>query len=487
MRPTNLLIIMADQHSPKALGCYGHPLVKTPNLDKLAEDGTRFTNAYSPSPLCVPARACFATGRGVDQTGCWDNAHAYDGSIPGWGHRVQAAGHDNISIGKLHYRYEGDPVGIDEQIIPMHIAEGKGDLLGALRPDLPVRHQSRKFAEQVGPGETVYTQYDRDIGERTCEWLRDRAKQPAAKPWVLFSSFIAPHFPLIVPQEYFDLYPLGDIPMPKPADEYHRETHPWWQAFNNSIIIDRFFKDDEHRKTAIASYFGLCTFLDDFIGEILSTLDETGLATDTRVAYVSDHGENLGAWGLWGKSTMNEESAGIPLILRGPEIPKGKAVNTPVTLLDFHPTILECIGAPGSPEDADLPGESLFQIAAGDDDPDRTILSQYHGAAATSAAYMLRKGPYKYVHYVGFAPELFDLDNDPEEMANLAGDEKYQPVLDGFEADLRALLDPEEVDQRAKADQASLIEAHGGRDAVLNRGGLHGTPAPGEEPDLASE
>ena len=223
------------------------------------------------------------------------------------------------------------------------------------------------------------------------------------------------------------------------------------------------------------------------VRDIISTLEETGLAEDTRVAYISDHGENLGTLGLWGKSTMNEESAGIPMILRGPDIPKGKVVHTPVSLSDFHPTILECIGASGVAEDADLPGESLFKIAAADDDPDRTILSQYHGAAATSAAYMLRQGAYKYVHYVGFAPELFDLENDPEEMTNLAEDEQYQSVLDDFEAKLRGMIDPEETDRRAKADQARLIEAHGGRDAVLTRGGQHGTPAPGEKPDLASE
>ncbi|HJO74865.1 MAG TPA: sulfatase-like hydrolase/transferase [Rhodospirillales bacterium] len=487
MRPTNLLIIMADQHSPKVLGSYGHPIVRTPHLDKLAGDGVRFTNAYSPSPLCVPARACFATGRGADQTGCWDNAHAYDGSVPGWGHRVQAAGHQNVSIGKLHYRQEVDPVGIDEQIVPMHIAEGKGDLLGAIRPDPPVRHQGRKFAEQVGPGETVYNRYDRDIAKHACEWLMRRAGEPATKPWVLFVSFIAPHFPLIVPQEYFDMYPVGDIPMPKPEDLRHFATHPWWKAFNDSIIIDQFFKDDDHRKIAIASYLGLCSFVDDFVGDILSTLEETGLAADTRVAYTSDHGENLGARGLWGKSTMHEESAGIPLILRGPDLPQGKVVKTPVSLLDFHPTILECIGAPASVDDADLTGESLLQIAAADDDPDRVVMSQYHGAASTSAAYMLRQGSYKYVHYVGFAPELFDLENDPEEMTNLADNEQYRSVLEDFEAKLRNILDPEEIDRRAKADQARLVDAHGGREAVLTRGGLHGTPAPGEKPDLASE
>jgi hypothetical protein len=212
MPATNLLIFMADQHSRKALGCYGHPLARTPNLDALAARGTRFVNAYTNSPLCVPARACFATGRHLHEIGYWDNAIAYDGRVKGWGHRLLDAGHDFVSVGKLHYRFADDPTGVGEQVIPMHIANGKGDVPGSLRPDVPERRQSARLAEEVGPGETAYTRYDRDITSRACDWLAARGAAPADKPWVLFVSYIAPHFPLIVPQDYLDLYPLDDIP-----------------------------------------------------------------------------------------------------------------------------------------------------------------------------------------------------------------------------------------------------------------------------------
>lgn len=479
MRPTNLLIFMADQHSRKALGCYGHPLARTPNLDALAERGTRFANAYTNSPLCVPARACFATGRHTHETGYWDNAIAYDGRVPSWGHRLLAAGHDFVSVGKLHYRFEDDPTGVGEQIIPMHIANGKGDLLGALRPDVPVRRQSRRLAEEVGPGETAYTRYDREITGRACDWLTARAAASPDKPWVLFVSYIAPHFPLIVPQQYLDFYPPADIPMPKPPDRVYQESHPWWKAFCGSYIFDRYFRDDDHRRLAIACYLGLCSFIDENVGSVIDALESAGLSGDTRIVYTSDHGENLGARGLWGKSTMYEESAGIPLILSGPDIPRGKAAATPVSLVDFFPSVLDCVGLDAGVDDADLPGRSLLQLADGPDDRDRMVLSEYHAAASISAAYMLRKGRYKYVHYTGCAPELFDLEIDPEEMRNLATESGNQPVLAAFEAELRDLLDPVETDRRAKQDQARLIKAHGGRDAVLARGGLHGTPAPG--------
>ena len=475
MRPANLVIFMADQHSRKALGCYGHALVKTPNLDALAARGTRFANAYTNSPICAPARASFATGRHVHEIGYWDNAIAYDGRAPGWGHRLLDAGHEFTSIGKLHYRFEDDPTGVGEQVIPMHIANGRGDVMGSVRPDVPERPQSARLAEEVGPGETEYTRYDRDIADRSRDWLKKKGGASTGKPWVLFVSFITPHFPLITPREYLDLYPLEDIPAPKPADRDYFASHPWWKAFCHSYTFDRYFRDDEHRRLAIACYFGLCSFMDAQIGRVLEALEASGLAGETRVAYTSDHGESLGARGLWGKSTMYEESAGVPLILSGPDIPSGATVATPVSLVDFAPTILEGAGLDATSE---LPGKSLLRIAGEDDDMERVVLSEYHAAASTSAAYMIRRGRYKYVHYCGFEPELFDLEGDPEELRNLAGDPGSASVAFAMEKLLRELLDPEATDRRAKEDQARLVEAHGGRDAVLKRGGIHGTPAP---------
>ena len=126
MRPTNLLIIMSDEHNPKVLGCNGHPLIKTPHMDALAARGTRFTVAYTNSPICGPARASFATGRAVHEIGNWDNAHPYDGRIKGWGHTLQQRGMKSLSIGKLHYRNETDPTGFDEQIVPLHVVDGVG-------------------------------------------------------------------------------------------------------------------------------------------------------------------------------------------------------------------------------------------------------------------------------------------------------------------------------------------------------------------------
>jgi len=480
-----LLFILSDEHNPRVLGSAGHPHVKTPNLDRLAAGGTRFRFGYSPSPICVPARAALATGRHVHEIGYWDNAHPYDGRVPSWGHRVQKAGGRSVSIGKLHYRDATDATGFDEQILPMHVVDGVGDVLGAVRDPLPVRLKCRTLAEEIGPGDSSYQRYDRQITEAACRWLREDARRGGDQPWVLFVGFVSPHFPLIAPPEFYRLYRPEDIPLPKPGPGPGDAEHPWLTAFRRCLVYDDFFTD-ETRRIAIASYYALVSFLDDNVGRVLSALEASGLAEHTRVVYASDHGDNLGARGLWGKSTMFEESVGIPVIVAGPDVPRGKLSGTPVSLLDLYPTVVRCLGLSDVADEPELPGRSLFEIADGPHDPDRAVFAQYHAAGACTGAFMLRQGPYKYVHYVGLRPQLFDLANDPEELNDLADVSVSRSLVDEFERRLRGIVDPEGVDRRAKADQAALVEKFGGRAAVVRKGTFGRTPAPGEQAQYVS-
>lgn len=479
MDAQNLLIIMDDEHNKKVLGYNGHPVVKTPNLDRFAAGGTIFDNAYSSSPICVPARAAFATGQYVHDNGCWDNAIAYDGSTPSWAHVLRDAGHLVTSIGKLHYTNEEIDGGFSEQIIPMHIEAGVGDLYGLIRDPLPTRHQSKDLAKSIGPGESSYTRYDRDITAKTVEWLRGTGRAQHNKPWVLYSSFIAPHSPLIAPPEFYELYSARDIALPTKRVQYH----PWIKAWNDCYQFDSYFENDEQRRIAIASYYGLCSFLDSNVGKILSALEETGLAHNTRVLFLSDHGDNLGARALWGKSTMYEESVGVPMVASGPGVARGRRVRTPVSHVDCHPAVMQAVGA-ADLTPSGLPGRSLFDIAEEAYDPERAVFSEYHAAGAVSAAYMLRKGRYKYIHYTGLAPELFDLEADPEEVKDLAAQPAMQAVLEDFGQTLASICDPVATDLAAKKDQQALIAAHGGVEKILTRGGSSYTPIPGEEVKL---
>lgn len=478
MKPANTLVILSDEHNKRVTGCYGHPMIKTPHLDRLAARGTRYTSAYTNCPICVPARASFATGRYVHQTRCWDNAIAYDGRVPSWGHRLMEQGHRVSSIGKLHYlNSEARRNGFDEEILPLHIVNGVGDLLGLIRDELPVRPGSKKLGPEAGRGESEYTRYDREIAAATQDWLAKAAARPAGKPWVLYVGFVSPHFPLIAPPEFYDLYPEDEVPWPLMYGQDERPRHPFTDAMRKCLCYDDEF-DAPMVKRAIAAYFGLVSFLDDNIGKILSTLDATGLAANTRVIYSSDHGDNLGTRGMWGKSTMYEESAGIPMIIAGPDVPQGKVCDVPVTLADAYPTLLESAGAKRDPRDADLPGRSLIAIANGDD-PERTILSEYHAAGAMCGAYMIRHGKYKYIHYTGLPPMLFDLEADPHERNDLGRDAAYSSVAAECEAALRKVVDPEAVDKVAMADQQAHIAKHGGKDAILKMGTFRYSPPPG--------
>jgi choline-sulfatase len=481
MAPANLIIIMADEHNPKVMGCSGHPLVKTPNLDKLAASGTRFTNAYTNSPLCVPARASFATGQYVHKIGYWDTAHPYEGSVKSWGHRLQEKGHRVDSIGKLHYRSQDDPAGFDEQIIPMHVAEGIGDVPGAIREgEIPPKISCQKIAAKVGPGESSYAAYDLNVTKKSCEWLENAASGGEQAPWVLFVSLVCPHYPLIAPAEFFEMYPLEDVPAPAEVPKKNPDNHPWVQALRNYWVFDDYMTE-ESRRIGVAAYFGLCSFQDHNVGRIMKVVEDNNLAANTRIVYTSDHGEILGKRGMWGKSTLYDEAAAIPMIVSGPEIAKNKVSSTPVTLVDIYQTVLENAGVSLNEEETDFPGKSLFKIANAADDPDRLAFCEYHAAGAPTGAYMLRRGKYKYIHYVDYMPELFDLEADPEELINLSEDADQKALVAEFEKILFSMLDPEGVDKRAKADQAALIERHGGREAVLNKGSYGPTPAPGEK------
>ena len=478
-RPSNLLIILSDQHNPRAMGCAGHAIVKTPNLDRLAARGTRFSSAYTNCPICVPARASFATGRYVHRIRFWDNAIAYDGSVPSWGHRLMAQGHRVTSIGKLHYTgSEPKRNGFDEEIIPMHIADGLGDLSGLIRDEMLVRTGDRKLAHESGPGESSYQEYDRDIADAACRWIATEAAHKRDKPFVLYVGFVCPHPPFFAPPEYFAMYPEQDMPMPDRYAQSERPRHPFLDAMRRMRPYDEGFNSPADVRRVVASYYALVSHLDHNVGRVLATLEQHGLAESTRVIYGSDHGENLGARGFWGKSTLFEESAGIPLIMAGPDVPVGREVDTPVSLVDAFPTVIDAVGARPDAADAPLPGVSLLAIAAGAT-PSRSVLSEYHASASISGSFMLRHGKYKYIHYNGFRPMLFDLGADPCEHEDLAGDPAHSAALAECAAALYAVLDPEAIERIARADQAAMIERVGGKQRIKQRGSIHHTPPPG--------
>ncbi len=478
VRPANLLFILSDQHNPRAMGNAGSPEVHTPNLDRLAAAGTRFNAAYTPCPICVPARASLATGRYVHQLRTWDNSMPYTGSVPSWHHRLREAGHRVDSIGKLHFRDTRDDNGFSREIEPLHIVDGQGDILASVRRD-PPRRQAWRGVREAGPGNSTYLEYDRRNTANATAWLQARAESDEP-PWALFLSYVCPHPPYIAPPEYFELYDPDRLTLPP---EPEGSTHPalaWMRQFFSLEDVT-----EAEMRRMMAAYYGVCTFLDAQIGQVLDTLTELGLAANTRVLYSSDHGESHGARGLFGKFSPYDETCAVPLIMAGPEIPAGRTCDVPVNLVDCFPTVLEATGIAERPEDRDLPGQSLFGILA-DEADDRTVFSEYHTVGTEDAWYLLRNHRYKYVHFTGRSPLLYDMLKDPLELTNLAGLPEHAARVREFDHELRALLDPDSINADAHADQVARVAAAGGRDAVLARGAFTNSPVPGEQPAFRS-
>lgn len=477
---SNLLIIMSDEHQWRAMSCAGHAVAQTPHLDRLASRGTRFVNAYTPSPICVPARASFATGRYAHQIRLWDNAMPYTGQPRGWGHALQQQGRRVESIGKLHYRDERDQAGFDVEHIPMQVVDGVGMVWGSIRrEDERITPQSRMLGKYIGPGESRYTEYDRAITNHTCSWLEQAANATDEQPWCLYVGLVAPHFPLVVPQTYLDRYPFDMLPADKlhPRDGY--QQHPWIAKTDAVMPNEKAFRDEDERLMAIACYFGLVSWLDHNIGQIQATLQATGLAESTTIIYTSDHGDNIGARGLWGKSNLYQEAVAVPLIVCPPLNTNAASTptvcETPVSLIDISETILDHFDAT---LEGERPGCSLYEIAAVPTDNQRLVFSEYHAVGAVSGAYMVRLGSVKYIHYHGFEPELFDLAIDPEETTNLAADPAYKALRERMHAALCSVCDPAAMNDLAFADQATMIERYGGREAALKLGAPAATPAP---------
>ena len=337
------------------------------------------------------------------------------------------------------------------------------------------------MAKYAGPGESAYTVYDRDIAAHAQVWLHEAATRAHDKPWVLFVSFVAPHFPLTAPPEWYYEYIGRDLPAPKQYAKHERPEHPFLSDYARVVDYDTHFKDPSDVKRAIAGYYGLVSAMDENLGKVLRALEASGLGAHTRVLYTSDHGDNLGARGLWGKSTFYEESAGVPIIVAGDDIPVGATRAQPVSHVDIYPWIFECVGAP-VPDDGH-PGRSLGALAR-DTAAAKPVVCEYHAIGSTGAAFMLRDGRWKYLHYVNYRPQLYDLESDPEELRDIAADPAYAEVLAACRQRLFEFCDPEVVDRRAKQRQADLLAKYGGREAALARGDLGFTPAPGTQAEI---
>ena len=483
----NILILMTDEHSPQWSGPYGNRRIHTPALDRLAAAGVTMDNAYCNSPLCVPSRMSFMTGRYVYRVGAWDNGAVLPSDAVTWAHRFAAAGYETALSGKMHFQGLDQWHGFQHRLVSEIHGAGA---LGALPPwrapqgtTDPVRGGSGGGPRQrilgAGPGRGTGVAYDEAVRDAAVAFLRERPAGSGAPPFALCASFISPHFPLLAPQADFDRY-WPDVPMP----ELPRGGHPF-----HGRLLDHFDLRDltsDQVRRARAAYFGLVTFVDRLIGDVLDALEAAGLAEDTLVVYTADHGELLGEHDLWWKCCFYEHAVRVPLLLRWPgRLPAGERRAQVCSLVDLVPTLLTYAnlpaggpGDPAGPLDGDPLVDVLTPTAAGSAAAWKDeAMSEYHAHASAHPMRMLRRGRFKLNYVLDEPCELYDLDEDPGETRNLADLEAYASVREQLTRRLLAGWPARRLERRQRDERrarpllgAGRARSSDGRGASAGRG-----------------
>lgn len=449
----NLLFLYSDQHARHVTGCYGDRLVKTPNLDRLAAGGVTFDNAYCPSPICVPSRMSMLTGRHPSAQDCWTNDDFLASDRATWLHALGAAGYRSHLAGRLH------AMGPDQMhgYVTRNVGDHSSNYAGIPRRDMGPLHQTNDpWAVSVdvsGAGQSSYQVKDIETTDAACAELERIAAQKrnsGSDPFCLSVGLMLPHPPYVAWAEDYVLYADKIHPPALPLAE-----HPWldWWRKDRGIAT----VDPAAALRARAAYWGLVTRLDILIGRILDTLERLGLAEDTLVVYTSDHGDQLGERGLWWKHTFYEESVSVPLILRWPgHLPAGQRRPQVANLIDVTATILDALGVPPLPH---AQGTSLLGVARDATTPwiDETFseyctdaIPAWTGGMAVRQR-MIRSGRWKLVYYHGYRPQLFDLADDPRELADLAEAPAHRAVREQLTAKLLAEWDPDAIEARMRA------------------------------------
>lgn len=421
MKKPNILLIFTDQQRFDTIAAVGNPCIKTPNLDRLCREGTRFSSAYTPSPVCVPARCSMHYGQYPLTTGCFENNYDMPDDRPSIADALVAVGYRTHAIGKRHFTPDPHaPRGFQtlerqEEIVEDSEQDEYLQYLEANGCGYAVEpHGARGEAYYIPqlsnlPPQHHPTQW---VGDRTVEWLR--AEGVNDQPFFLFSSFIHPHPPFSPPTPWHKLYRGPDMPLPKMAED--NESLYLYTNYRQNRYKGRDAGRDLRLHQLIKSYYwASISFVDYQVGRILDTLEETGQLDSTLVIFTSDHGEFLGDYNCFGKRSFLDSAARVPMICRLPGMfETGSVCDAPVGLIDIMPTALAAAGM--SAENMD--GEDLAKIADGTSGRD-VVFGHYQGELA--GIYMAVTREWKYIWSAADNRELlFDRIRDPQELRNRA-------------------------------------------------------------------
>ena len=467
----NILLIMSDQHHSGMMGCAGHGVVRTPNLDRLAQRSVRFLNAYCPSPLCVPSRMSFMTSRYPGDLRVWNNSHILDSNVPTFAHGLSDAGYRTILAGRMHFVGHDQHHGFEERLVGDASALIPGSSENGLGPIDPITtRQMRGCVEVAGSGRTYYQAFDGAVADAAADVL---CGGDSSRPFCLVAGLFLPHCPFICPKDLYDYY-HDRVNIPEVPAGFFEEAHPFVRIWRQHRGFEEKNLSRDQIRAALAAYYGLVTLMDRHVGRMLDALAASGRMENTMVIYTSDHGEMGGDHGMWWKSNLYDGAAKVPMLISWPgHFEQGVVAQEVVNLLDMGPTLLDVAGAKPLPFSR---GRSMSGLVAcgrpGAASWQNLTFCEHYPDRGDPASRMVRRGPWKLNYYQGHArPQLFNVEVDPGEWNDLADDPSCAPIREELTRLVLTGWDGGQVERECAAMDADI-------ELVARVGKLHKSPNP---------
>ena len=429
MSKKNIIYILSDQHNPFVMGNAGDPYVRTPNLDKLYENGTGFDNCYCSSPLCVPSRSGIMTGQLPSHNGVCNNMQALSSCNATLAASLTIGGYETVLSGRMHFvgwdQWHGFEKHLVGDITPDFVGEdNEAEIYGSFKRS---SGQNLTSIRKSGAGNSAVLDYDLDVLNTACSYLETRCDD---RPLFMTIGFYGPHCPYIAPKElydyYYDILPEIDFPSKEERDRMHPAERKWFE----NRKIDEVSKADVRRIRA--AYYSMVELLDSYVGRIIETVDRTLGLDNTLLVYTSDHGDNIGEHGYFWKTNFYDAAARVPMVFAGSGIKKARRVKEVSSLLDLAPTLLDFSESDMLPS---MDGLNLLPVLYGKEEMDqnRIAVSMCSDIKGDNPSLMLRRGRYKYVSHAGYEmPQLFDMEADPHECLDIASMPENKAVVAEF-------------------------------------------------------
>lgn len=450
----NILFLMADQMAASALSIYGHKLVKTPHLEALAKEAVVFDSAYCNSPLCAPSRYVLMTGQLPAKIGAFDNAADLPADIPTFAHYLRQQNYQTALSGKMHFCGPEQLHGFEDRLTTDIYPADYGWFPNWDKPDTrPTWYHNMNSVTQAGPCvRTNQLDFDDEVTFQAKRYLHDYARGKQEKPFCLTVSLTHPHDPYAIPKQYWDLYKDEDIELPKITIP-KSEQDPHSLRLQDVFAYDAQPITEQQVKNARRAYYGAISYVDEKIGEVLTSLKDCGLDEDTIIIFSGDHGDMLGERNLWFKMSFFEDSVRVPMLIHSPKRFSAKRVAESVSTMDLLPTFVD-MATHSAATDYVMPiqGRSLLPHLEGKGGHDE-VIGEYYGEGTIAPLFMIRRGDYKYICCDQDPDQLFNLKSDPLELNNLAQDDEHQDLINTLRAEAAERWDHKALTQAVLVSQ----------------------------------